>query len=378
MCISLKLTIVDGHNDSLLRLNPFTKEKMDGFLNGGGDSHLDLPKALKAGLTAGFFAVFVDAEPDTPTQPAQPTWQSQSASQQGNTPSEAPWGSVSGVEAVLPKPLSYCYAAKSAMSMVAGLFKLEASSGGRLRVVRTVNELDECLQQSAFGAIFHFEGAEPIDADLDALEVFYRAGLRSLGIVWSRPNIFGCGVPFLKSHSPDIGPGLTDVGKALVRACNELGIMIDVSHLNEKGFWDVVATTDAPIVATHSCVHTLCPVPRNLTDKQLDAIKDSDGMVGLNFAVSFLSEQGAKDPDLLGAMVRHIDYLVERIGIDRVGFGSDFDGATIPDVIKDATGYPRLIAALQKHGYDEESLQKLAHRNWRRVLQKTWRGTQVY
>ena len=364
-CISVKFTIIDGHNDSLLRLKPFTKDRIDSFLNGSGDGHLDLPRAREGGVAASFFAVFVDAEP---------TQQGPSELQQDAAVSGAASGALSKAEASLPKPISYTHAVQSAMSMVAGLFRLEELSGGRLRVVRTVDELDECLQQGVLSAILHFEGAEAIDADLNALEVFYRAGLRSLGIVWSRPNIFGCGVPFLKSHSPDIGPGLTDAGKALVRACNELGILIDVSHLNEKGFWDVAAITDAPIVATHSCVHALCPVPRNLTDKQLDAIKDSDGIVGLNFAVSFLSERGAEDPDLLGAMVMHIDYLVERIGIDRVGFGSDFDGTRIPDVIKDATGYPKLMVALQQHGYDEESLHKLAYKNWRRVLQKTWRN----
>ena len=125
--------------------------------------------------------------------------------------------------------------------------------------------------------------------------------------------------------------------------------MIDLSHLNEKGFWDVEKTSDAPLVATHSNVHALCPTPRNLTDKQLDAIKATDGVVGLNFAVSFLREDGKGDSDTpLETMVRHIDYLVERIGINRVALGSDFDGTTVPDAIGDVTGLPNLIAALEK------------------------------
>jgi membrane dipeptidase len=143
--------------------------------------------------------------------------------------------------------------------------------------------------------ILHFEGAEAIDPQLNALEVFYQAGLRSLGLVWSRPTAFGHGVPFAFPHSPDTGPGLTDAGKQLVRACNRLGIMIDLSHLNEQGFWDVAELTNAPLVATHSNAHALCASSRNLTDKQLDAIKESDGMVGLNFAVCFLREDGAND-----------------------------------------------------------------------------------
>src|SRR6476661_3974297 len=102
------------------------------------------------------------------------------------------------------------------------------------------------------------------------------------------------------------GPGLTDAGKALVRECNRLGIMLDLSHLNEAGFWDVAKLTDAPIVATHSNVHALTPTPRNLTDKQLDAVRDSDGMVGLNFACGFLSADGKNDPQTpINRMVEH-------------------------------------------------------------------------
>ena len=107
--------------------------------------------------------------------------------------------------------------------------------------------------------------------------------------------------------------------------------MIDVSHLNERGFWDVAALTDAPLVASHSNAYALCASTRNLTDPQLDAIAASDGMVGLNFAVNFLREDATRDANTpLDVMVRHIDYLVERVGVDGVGFGSDFDGVSIP------------------------------------------------
>jgi membrane dipeptidase len=204
--------------------------------------------------------------------------------------------------------------------------------------------------------------------------MFYQAGLRSLGPVWSRPNAFATGVPFSFPASPDTGPGLTDAGGALIRACNRLGIMIDLSHINEQGFWDVAHISDAPLVATHSNVHALCRSTRNLTDKQLDAIKESDGMVGLNFAVGFLREDGKNEEDTpLDVMVQHIDYLVERIGIDRVGLGSDFDGATMPRDLGDAAGLPKLVAALRARGYDDAALRKIAHENWVRVLRKTWR-----
>ncbi|MCS6883748.1 MAG: membrane dipeptidase, partial [Chloroflexaceae bacterium] len=188
--------------------------------------------------------------------------------------------------------------------------------------------------------------------DFDELEVLYQAGLRSLGPVWSRPNIFGYGVPFAFPASPDIGPGLTEAGKALVRACNRLRIMIDLSHLNEAGFWDVARLSDAPLVATHSNAHAICPSSRNLTDRQLDAIRDSGGMVGLNFAVPFLRPDGRRDATMpIAVMVQHIKYLVERLGIDHVGFGSDFDGALMPAAIGDVRGLPRLLQALAEAGF---------------------------
>lgn len=348
----MKLPIIDGHNDLLCRLAPFTRESVQRFLSRRTEGHLDLPRAREGWLGGGFFAVFVKAE---------------------RTRAESGDADVAGRGSpALAEPLDSSYALPAAMAMVAGLFRLEAAAAGQIRVVRTVCELGSCLKNDVLAAILHFEGAEAIDADLNALEVFYRAGLRSLGIVWSRPNAFGHGVPFLRSHSPDIGPGLTDAGKALVRACNELGIMIDVSHLNEQGFWDVAKMTEAPIVATHSCAYALCPVPRNLTDKQLDAIRESDGMVGVNFSVSFLSGEDDEDRETLNPLIRHIDYLVDRLGIDRVGFGSDFDGARIPTDIGDAAGLPRLVAALRQRGYDDEAMQKLAHGNWLRVLERTW------
>src|SRR5690606_7884594 len=143
--------------------------------------------------------------------------------------------------------------------------------------------------------LFQIEGAEAIDPDLNALEVLYQAGLRSLGITWSRPNTFASGVPFRFPSSPDTGPGLTDAGRDLVRACNELGILIDLSHLNQQGFYDVAGLSDAPLVATHSNAHVVSNTSRNLTDDQLEAIRASGGVVGLNYAVAFLRPDGSRD-----------------------------------------------------------------------------------
>ncbi len=346
------LPIFDGHNDVLLALYEGKRGPDVTFFDRSDQGHIDLPRAQAGGLAGGFFAVYLPADPSIPA-PEEPA-----------DPASRP----------LPAPLDLGYAQRLTMAMTALLFRIEQQSQGQVKVVRTSAELAASLEAGVLAAILHFEGAEPIDPELNALEVFYQAGLRSLGLVWSRANAFAEGVPFRFPHSPDTGPGLTDAGRELIRACNRLGIMVDLSHLNEKGFWDVAALSDAPLVATHSNVHAICPSPRNLTDRQLDAIRESDGMVGLNFHIGFLRPDGNSKVDApLDIMVQHIDYLVERLGIERVGFGSDFDGAKMPATIGDAAGLPKLIAALREHGYDDVALRKLAHENWLRVLRKTWK-----
>jgi membrane dipeptidase len=223
--------------------------------------------------------------------------------------------------------------------------------------------------------VLHLEGAEAIDEGLEALEMWYEAGLRSLGPVWSRPNAFGHGVPFVSPSSPDIGPGLTDRGRALVRRCAELGIMIDVSHLNEAGFWDVARLEPGPIVASHSAVHALCPASRNLADAQLDAIGASGGLVGIVFACEFLRPDFAADADTpVELIATHARYVAERIGVEHVALGSDFDGATVPAALGDAAGIPRLLDALSSAAFCARELSAIAWDNWRRVLAAWWSG----
>jgi membrane dipeptidase len=191
--------------------------------------------------------------------------------------------------------------------------------------------------------------------------------------VWSRPNDFASGVPFRFPSTPDIGGGLTQAGKDLVRACNELGILVDLSHLNWAGFWDVAQLSDAPLVATHSNAHALCESSRNLTDEQLAAIRDSGGVVGVNFAISFLRADGREVAGTtLAEIVRHVDYLVERMGVDHVAFGSDFDGAVVPGDLTGAGDLPLLVDALRAAGYDAGDVDKITHANWLRVLDATW------
>jgi membrane dipeptidase len=252
------------------------------------------------------------------------------------------------------------------------LLQLERASGGQVAVCRSAGDIRAAMARGALATVLHIEGVECIDTDLDFLEVLYAAGLRSLGPVWSRHNSFGHGVPFRFPSSPDIGPGLTEAGRRLVEACNRLGVLIDLSHITERGFWDVAELSTAPLVATHSNAHALCPTPRNLTDEQLRAIRETDGMVGLNFATGFLRPDGRMEPDTeIELMVRHLDHLIEVAGETHVGLGSDFDGATIPTAIGSAAGLPLLFEALSRHGYDRPLLERLAHGNWLSLLERT-------
>ena len=354
--------VFDGHNDVLLAIYAPEPGKERSFFTRSDIGHIDRPRAQAGGLGGGFFAVY-EPNPKLPDAPERP-------------PAPAPDVEIPDYTFAVPlaAALEQPYALTYAMGMVGTLYRIEAEAQGAARIVRTVDDLEACLAGGVLAMILHFEGAEPLDPALLSLPVFYAAGLRSIGIVWSRPNAFATGVPFAYPAGPDIGPGLTAAGKRLVQACNELGIMLDLSHLNSAGFWDVARLSTAPLVATHSGVNALCASPRNLTDDQLDAIAASGGVIGINFHTGFLRQDGRPNrPTPLTEIIRHLDYVVNRCGIDHVTLGSDFDGATMPDDLKDVAGLPKLMQALADRGYDRAALTKIAYGNWLRVLRATWK-----
>src|SRR3954469_18226969 len=322
--------VFDGHNDALLRAGATE------LLAGRPGGHLDVPRARAGGFAGGIFAVF--------------------------TPS------ARGEE-----PVSRGEAAAHASVHAGRLFELESLGG--VRVVRSVDDLDRALADEVVAAVLHLEGAEAIDPGLEALELWHAAGLRSLGLVWSRPNVFGHGVVGRFPGSPDTGPGLTPAGKGLALRCNTLGVLVDASHLNLAGFWDLARISEAPLVATHSCAWALAQASRNLTDSQLDAIGSSGGLVGVAFVAPFLRADLRDEADVpLARVVEHVRYVADRIGVEHVALGSDFDGATIPAELRDAAGLPRLLDALRDDGFAAEEIDKIAWGNWRRVLAATWTG----
>jgi membrane dipeptidase len=324
----MRRVIVDGHNDLVLRT-----------WRGEAPRHLELGPACAAGFAGGFFALYVPgADPGEPPEP----------------PYAVP----------LAEPVATDEAKRVAEELFVTFGTLD------VEIARSAAD----FRPGRVTAILHLEGADALAPDLSDLDRWYERGLRSIGLVWSRPNAFAEGVPFRFPASPDTGPGLTPAGRDLVRACNERGILVDLSHLNEAGFWDVARLSAAPLVATHSNAHALCPSTRNLTDDQLRAIAASGGVVGVNFAVGFLREDGRSDPATpIAEILRHVDYLVRLMGVDHVAFGSDFEGALMPEALGGATGFPLLMAALRAGGYDDDAVEKITYRNWLRVLEETWR-----
>ena len=347
--------VFDGHNDVLLRLYNKHKQGVElDFILGDGEGQLDLPRMRKGGVVGGLFAIYIPNTDDL------------------DHLDDLMKGASFDVP--LPEEIDMIDASPVAISMAAILHRIEKASAGGFKVCTTVDDLKKSMANDVIAAVMHMEGAEAIDKDFNALEIFYAAGLRSLGPVWSRANIFGHGVPFRFPSSGDTGPGLTDTGKALVKACIEMGIAVDLSHITEQGFWDVAAISDKPLIASHSNPNAICKSSRNLSDKQLDAIAERRGLVGLNFATCFLNPDGQGDTTTsFETILRHLDYLIEKLGVDHVGFGSDFDGAEVPDVIGDVSGLPALLSAMKKHGYDDATLRKISHENWINTLGKCWR-----
>lgn len=348
------IPVFDGHNDYLQRAVAAGADADRMWLQGDGTGHIDLPRLRRGGMAGGFFAVWIP-DPD-------PGDVAGIVLLKENPPFDLP----------LPPPVDSRTALPQAFAQAAALLALER--GGTLSICRSAAEIRAAMEAGRIAAILHMEGAEPL-ADLDALHVWHAIGLRSLGFVWSRPTAYGQGVPFAFPSSPDRGEGLTERGRALVRECNALRIIIDLSHLNEKGCDDVARLSDAPLVATHSGAHAVCPSSRNLTDRQLRQIADSGGVVGLNFNTGFLAPDGRREPFRgFGPMLRHLDHLLGILGEEGVALGSDFDGAVMPADLPDAAAMPRLLEAMLAHGYGRDLVERIAWRNWLSLAERSWGG----
>lgn len=338
--------IFDGHNDALSRLWCAGGDPVAAFAGDAG--HINVPACRAGGLGGGFFALF------SPQKRAR-----------------SDFTGVRGAAMPLPEPVTQQAALAPIMAQVGIAQRLQAA--GLLTFCTSAAELRATMAQGKLAALLHLEGAECIDPELLVLDALYALGLRSLGPVWSRPTIWGEGVPFGYDRTGDTGPGLTADGKRLIARCAALGMVVDTSHLTEKGFWDV-AEAGLPLVATHSNAWDLCHTTRNLTRDQLRAIGETGGMVGLNFATVFLSPQGWETGQAtLDDCLDQLAALIEGAGEDHVGLGSDFDGAPLPQGLTSAADLPALRAGIEAR-FGADLARRICGDNWLAFLDRHLTG----
>lgn len=340
--------IFDGHNDLLTRLwLSQSDDPVHDFIHASLAGHLDFKRCQQAGWTGGLFSIFLP--PFAYLQKNHPE-KILDTTQHDFTPQQI---------------IDICCEQLSLAQ------QLQQRSNGQIQICTHIEQIQACQADHRLAIVLHLEGAEVLACAPDLLDKFYDAGLRSIGPLWNRKTIFGDGLNASFPHSPHTGSGLTTQGKALVRECARRHMLIDVSHMNERAFWDTVDLVDQPIVATHSNAHQLCAQARNLTDLQLHAIQQRQGMVGVNFDVAFLRADGQRNTQTnLNVIVDHLCYLLDHLGEDHVGFGSDFDGCLLPDSLPDVTGMSALIECMQQRQFSAELIEKIAFKNWLSVIQR--------
>ncbi|OLC28284.1 MAG: hypothetical protein AUH31_09660 [Armatimonadetes bacterium 13_1_40CM_64_14] len=306
--------VVDLHNDIMLDVQSGKRD----ITRRTPVGHSDLPRFREGGVDVQVFALFVH-------------------------PSEADRGRQR-VSALLDAFERLAVANRSALAPVTSTAEIRELQGtGRLAVVLAV------------------ENASALEGDPDHVDILFRRGVRMMGLTWNNSNGLADGA-LESTHG-----GLTSVGLAVLRRMQDVGMVVDVSHLSEKSFWDVFAATRGPIVATHSNAAGLTPHRRNLTDDQLRALAERGGMVGVNFVPAFLG--GAS----LAQVLEHVTYLVSVMGADGVALGSDFDGFTgRVNGLEDVSQLPALTAALLDRGFEAETIRKILGGNALRVFGEVW------
>jgi membrane dipeptidase len=240
---------------------------------------------------------------------------------------------------------------------------------------RTRTEIDAALAQEQIAFILAMEGGEPIQDGIESLRVFYDLGVRVLGLTWNQRNLLAEGVGEERAAG-----GLTELGREMVAEANRLGVILDVSHLSVKSFWDLIEVSSTPVIASHSNAKALCGHRRNLDDEQLQAVVTSGGFIGINGVADFICDDGSQAD--LERMLDHVDYIVERVGAEHVGLGPDFVdylrvGPGVAERHTDIhypTGFatiaemPNVTEGLLRRGYDESTVRGILGENALRVL----------
>lgn len=260
-----------------------------------------------------------------------------------------------------------------------GIYRRELEQNADvLQSVCSAAQLEQCRQAGKVGAMLTVEEGGVCGGSLERLEELYNMGVRMLTLTWNFPNELG--YPNLDSLNPQMGyaslfqadteHGLTDTGRAFVVRMEELGMLADVSHLSDRGFWDLIETGKKPFVASHSNARAICPCVRNLTDEMIRALAERGGVMGLNFCADFLRTlpEGVQRPCRLEDITVHARHIFQVGGEDCLGLGSDFDGIDTNEALPGAQAMERLWTALGQSGFTQRQLDKIFHANVLRVL----------
>ncbi|MBN2155757.1 MAG: membrane dipeptidase [Candidatus Lokiarchaeota archaeon] len=316
----LEFPVIDGHIDTLMSIDKRNFHERSDL------GHCDLPRMREGGVNSALFAI---------------------------------------------------YPARTRKNIIQGLdkwLKLVYHSQNELYHIKSIQDFKTVRSKDKIGAILHFEGAGGIDKDLQLLRISYHIGLRTIGLCHANKNKFASGVLF---QDRQYETGLSELGRNLVLEAQRLGITIDASHLNDPSFWDLMEVTTRPIIASHSNSRKIANHLRNLTDDQLKAIQEVHGTVGINFGSMFLKNVNPKQQEndlTLNDIKTHIDHIVNVTDINTVAIGTDYDGAKVPNCMKDASYFPKLWQFLLENGYSKGDLAKISHNNLLRVFNDTWKS----
>lgn len=254
------------------------------------------------------------------------------------------------------------YALRTALEMLDIFYSECEKNREALVLAKTYQDVLEAVKGGKIAAVLSIEGADVIEGSLGILRCFYRLGVRMVGLVHSLRNPLADGISDSRTRG-----GLSELGVEVVEELERLGVIIDVSHLSEAGFWDLIEISRRPIVASHPNCRALCDHPRNLTDDQIKALADRGGVVGLSFVPQFIHERSPS----VQRLVDHIDHIVDLVGPRYVGLGSDFDGMPkTPEGLEDASKMPNITRELIRRGYPEDEIRMILGENHLRVFRE--------
>lgn len=252
------------------------------------------------------------------------------------------------------------------ISQIDKLREIAAENSSEFELAKTYDDIIRITNEKKVCGLIGIEGGTAVEKNIDNINSFSDAGVRYIGLTWNNSNSIATSARDATERGKK--GGLTEFGFEVVKRMNETGIIVDVSHLSEAAFWDVIETSTMPVIASHSDCYSINPHYRNLTDEQIKAIAEKDGYIGINFYDKFLDKNSNAT---IENVVEHIDYIKNLVGVDYIGLGADFDGGISPPAeLKDASCYPELTKRLVEKGYTNDDIRKILGLNFLRVFKK--------